>query len=64
MAYQALYRKYRSSNFDELVGQEPIKQTTRRVFGKWLNGTPQKWLKRNSKKIVNIYLNYFYLLIN
>ena len=27
MAYQALYRKYRSSNFDELVGQEPIKQT-------------------------------------
>lgn len=27
MAYQALYRKYRSSNFDELVGQEAIKRT-------------------------------------
>lgn len=27
MAYQALYRKYRSTNFDELVGQEAIKQT-------------------------------------
>ena len=27
MSYQALYRKYRSSNFDELVGQEAIKRT-------------------------------------
>lgn len=27
MSYLALYRKYRSKNFDELVGQEPIKQT-------------------------------------
>ena len=27
MSYLALYRKYRSKNFDELVGQEAIKQT-------------------------------------
>lgn len=27
MAYQALYRKYRPSNFDEVVGQQPIIQT-------------------------------------
>ena len=27
MSYQALYRKYRSKNFDELVGQDAIKQT-------------------------------------
>ena len=27
MSYQALYRKYRSQNFDELVGQNAIKQT-------------------------------------
>ena len=27
MSYLALYRKYRSKNFDELVGQESIKQT-------------------------------------
>lgn len=27
MSYKALYRKYRSQNFDELVGQEAIVKT-------------------------------------
>lgn len=33
MAYQALYRKYRPSNFDEVVGQTHIIQTLKmRLF--------------------------------
>jgi DNA gyrase subunit B len=33
--------------------QEPIKQTTRRVFGKWLRDNPQQ-----AKKLVNIMIDY------
>lgn len=32
MAYQALYRKYRPSNFDEVVGQQPIIQTLKNAI--------------------------------
>lgn len=32
MAYQALYRKYRPSNFDEVVGQKPIIQTLKNAI--------------------------------
>lgn len=32
MAYQALYRKYRPSNFDEVVGQRPIIQTLKNAI--------------------------------
>ena len=32
MAYQALYRKYRLSNFDEVVGQQPIIQTLKNAI--------------------------------
>ena len=34
MAYQALYRKYRPSNFDEVVGQQPIIQTLKNAIVK------------------------------
>lgn len=32
MEYQALYRKYRPSNFDEVVGQQPIIQTLKNAI--------------------------------
>ena len=32
MAYQALYRKYRPSNFDEVVGQQPIIQALKNAI--------------------------------
>ncbi len=32
MAYQALYRKYRPSNFDKVVGQQPIIQTLKNAI--------------------------------
>ncbi len=32
MAYQALYRKYRPSNFDEVVGQTHIIQTLKNAI--------------------------------
>lgn len=32
MAYQALYRKYRPSNFDEVIGQQPIIQTLKNAI--------------------------------
>lgn len=32
MAHQALYRKYRPSNFDEVVGQQPIIQTLKNAI--------------------------------
>ncbi|MFZ1596956.1 MAG: AAA family ATPase, partial [Anaerolineae bacterium] len=32
MAAQALYRKWRSQTFDELIGQEPITQTLRNAL--------------------------------
>lgn len=32
MAYQALYRKYRPSNFDDVVGQQPIIQTLKNAI--------------------------------
>ena len=32
MAYQALYRKYRPKNFDEVVGQEHIIQTLKNAI--------------------------------
>ena len=32
MAYQALYRKYRPSSFDEVVGQQPIIQTLKNAI--------------------------------
>lgn len=32
MAYQALYRKYRPSNFNEVVGQQPIIQTLKNAI--------------------------------
>ena len=32
MAYQSLYRKYRPSNFDEVVGQQPIIQTLKNAI--------------------------------
>lgn len=32
MAAQALYRKWRSQTFDELIGQEPIMQTLRNAL--------------------------------
>ena len=32
MAYQALYRKYRPANFDEVVGQQPIIQTLKNAI--------------------------------
>ncbi len=32
MSYQALYRKYRPSNFDEVVGQQPIIQTLKNAI--------------------------------
>ena len=32
MSYLALYRKYRSQNFDEIVGQEAIVQTLKNAF--------------------------------
>lgn len=34
MSYQALFRKYRSQNFDELVGQEHIVQTLRNAISR------------------------------
>ncbi|MDE5758374.1 MAG: AAA family ATPase, partial [Allobaculum sp.] len=34
MAYQALYRKYRPTNFDEVVGQRHIVQTLRNAIEK------------------------------
>jgi DNA polymerase III subunit gamma/tau len=34
LSYQALFRKYRSQNFDELVGQEHIVQTLRNAISK------------------------------
>ncbi len=31
MAYQALYRKYRSQRFDEMVGQEVVATTLKKM---------------------------------
>ena len=42
MAYQALYRKYRSQRFDEMVGQEVVATTLKNAMVQEGQGKPQQ----------------------